>query len=40
VCYCHLGTDVSAGKTASFVSKLLAPKQTGRFGWLRNLLAI
>ena len=40
VCYCHLGTDVSAGKTASFVSKLLAPKQTGRFGRLRNLLAI
>ena len=40
VCYCHLGTDVSAGKTASFVSKLLAKKQTGRFGWLRNLLAI
>lgn len=40
VCYCHLGTDVSAGSTARFVRKLLAPKQTGRFGWLRNLLAI
>ncbi|WP_271898468.1 hypothetical protein [Candidatus Phyllobacterium onerii] len=40
VCYCHLGADVSSGRTARFVRKLLAPKQAARFGWLRNLLAL
>ena len=40
VCYCHVGAGVSSGTTARYVRRLLAPKQTGRFGWLRNLLAI
>ncbi len=40
VCYCHVGVGVSAGTTARHVRRLLAPKQTGRFGWLRQLLAI
>ena len=40
VCYCHVGAGVSAGITARHVRRLLAPKPTGRFGWLRDLLAI
>ena len=40
VCYCHAGAEVRAGTTARHVRRLLAPKQTGRFGWLRQLLAI
>jgi len=38
VCYCHVGTGVSAGTTARYVRRFLAPKQTGRIGWLRQLL--
>ena len=40
VCYCHVGAEVRAGTTARHVRRLLALKQTGRFGWLRQLLAI
>jgi hypothetical protein len=40
VCYCHVGAGISAGTTARYVRRLLPPKQTGRFGWLRNFLAI
>ena len=40
VCYCHVGARESAGTTARNVRRFLAPKQTGRFGWLRQLLAI
>ena len=40
VCYCHVGAEVRAGTTARHVRRLLALKQTGRFRWLRQLLAI
>jgi len=39
VCYCHVGASVNAGTTARYVRRLLAPKPTGKFGWLRQLLA-
>lgn len=40
VCYCHVGAGINAGTTARYVRRLPPPQQTGRFGWLRQLLAI
>lgn len=40
VCYCHFGANVSAGTTARYARRFLAPKQMGMIGWLRQLLAI